>query len=135
MEKKKDVFKWIWEDPWLLGQGDRGPWWEIPKYGAPQIGTSTGVFYGEDLFPYPSTFQKVNDGYQITVSSPGVKKEFMFVFLDDEKLTITYTADTIEYKKSFAVHNIKDVEAKYEDGVLTILARQQKKESKQITIK
>lgn len=139
MEKKNSSListKWIWEDPWSTGRNlwDGSYTWDyIYPY---SLLTPLNL----DGFQFATTYKKVEKGYEITVSSPGVKKEFIKIELEsDGVLAITYLADQtkvrMEQKKLFVVPETEQIEATYEDGLLTVTAKNKEKVKKLITVK
>lgn len=88
----------------------------------------------------PVNILETKDAYQLEVSAPGLKKDDINIAIDKDLLTISYEKKeqtnnedqkTIRrefsfesFKRSFTLSdkvNAEAIEAKYEDGVLTVL--------------
>ena len=98
--------------------------------------------YSVDSYRYRTTLEKKDNGYMITAQVPGMSKEDISIKLEDSVLKITGEKQvnesmTTSINKDFTISssiNTSKIEAKVENGILTVFIPQKENKSKKITI-
>jgi HSP20 family molecular chaperone IbpA len=148
MEKKNDVrsiINWMseydyrrYEDIW----GNKLPFWQVfPEYTENPYKTyASSDLYLTGYEKYSFTFKEEKDRYEVTVTSPGIKKKDIDVSLVGSQLLVKYmNGDKANWEKSFLVDkaSTKDgcVDARYEDGILYVTALKDQGTNKKVVVK
>lgn len=100
------------------------------------------IDYSVDSYRYRTTLEKQDNTYVVTAQVPGMSKEDISIKLEDSVLKITGEKEinesmTSSINKEFNVSssiNTNRIEAKVENGILTISIPQKENKSKQIKI-
>lgn len=85
-------------------------------------------FFTDSLFqrmpvPYPADLRRDNDKLIFEMEAPGVKKEDVAVFLQEGRLSVSWTRKGQKLSRTEYVGKVVDPVARLEDGMLRITMR------------